>query len=49
MKEFLYHILGICGENDHPHLINLSLVVVGTYITFKIMNSYGILASKSKN
>jgi len=48
MIEFLYHVLGICGEHNHPHLINLSLVVVGTCITFKIINSYGILASKSK-
>jgi len=48
MMEFLYHALGICGEHNHPHLINLSLVVAGTYITFKIVNRYGILASKSK-
>jgi hypothetical protein len=48
MKEFLYHALGLCGEHNHPHLINLGFVVAGTYIVFKIVNSYGILVSKSK-
>ena len=48
MKEFLYHALGICGENSHPHLINLGFITAGVYVTFKILKHYGILASKSK-
>ena len=46
--EFLYHILGVCGEHDHPHLINLGFIVAGMYTIIKINKSYGILASKSK-
>ena len=48
MVEFLYHILGICGEHNHPHLINLGFLAVGVYTIIKILNSYGILDSKSK-
>jgi hypothetical protein len=48
MKEFLYHALGICGEHSHPNLINLGFIIAGIYVTFKILNNYGILASKSK-
>ena len=46
--EFLYHILGVCGEHNHPHLINLGFLVAGVYTIIKINKSYGILASKSK-
>ena len=46
--EFLYHILGVCGEHTHPHLINLGFLAAGVYAIIKINNRYGILASKSK-
>ena len=48
ITEFLYHILGVCGEHNHPHLINLGFLVAGVYTIIKINKSYGILASKSK-
>ena len=49
MIEFLYHALGICGEHNHPHLINLGFLAAGIYLIIKTNKSYGILASKSKN
>jgi hypothetical protein len=49
MIEFLYHALGICGEHNHPHLINLGFLAAGVYALFKISTNYGILDSKSKN
>ena len=48
ITEFLYHALGVCGEHNHPHLINLGFLVAGVYTIIKINKSYGILASKSK-
>ena len=48
VTEFLYHVLGVCGEHNHPHLINLGFLVAGVYTIIKINKSYGILASKSK-
>ena len=45
--EFLHHALGVCGEHNHPHLINLGFLAAGVYAIIKI-KSYGILASKSK-
>ena len=48
ITEFLYHVLGVCGEYNHPHLINLGFLVAGVYTIIKINKSYGILASKSK-
>tara|TARA_B100001093_G_scaffold274740_1_gene262629 strand:- start:2 stop:145 length:144 start_codon:yes stop_codon:yes gene_type:complete len=34
--EFLYHILGICGEYTHPHLINMGFLLAAIYGTVKI-------------
>ena len=34
--EFLYHILGICGEYTHPHLINVGFLAAGMYLVIKI-------------
>ena len=48
VTEFLYHAFGVCGEHNHPHLINLGFLVAGVYTIIKINKSYGILASKSK-
>ena len=48
VTEFLYHVLGVCGEHNHPHLINLGFLVAGVYTIIKINKRYGILASKSK-
>ena len=48
ITEFLYHALGVCGEHNHPHLINLGFLVAGVYTIININKSYGILASKSK-
>ena len=48
LTEFLYHALGICGEHNHPHLINLGFLAAGVYAIIKISNNYGILASKGK-
>jgi hypothetical protein len=36
MMDFLYHALGICGEHNHPHLINLGFLAAGVYVVFKI-------------
>ena len=44
MAEFLYHLLGICGEHNHPHLINVGFILAGLYATFKIfqkIKNYG--------
>jgi hypothetical protein len=49
MVEFLYHALGICGEHNHPNLINLGFLAAGIYAITKILYNHGILASKSKN
>ena len=48
ITEFLYHILGVCGEHTQPHLINVGFLAAGMYLIIKINKSYGILASKSK-
>ena len=34
--EFLYQILGICGEYTHPHLINVGFLAAGMYFVIKI-------------
>ncbi len=44
MIDFLYHFLGICGEHNHPHLINMGFIVAGVYAAFKItqkVKNYG--------
>ena len=48
ITEFLYHVLGVCGEYNHPHLINLGFLAAGVYAIIKINNRYGILDRKSK-
>ena len=40
MVEFLYHLLGVCGEHNHPHLINVGFILAGLYATFKIFQRY---------
>jgi len=40
MIDFLYHFLGICGEHNHPHLINIGFIVAGVYAAFKITQKY---------
>ena len=35
MTDFLYHALGICGEHWHPNLINVSLLAMITYGTYR--------------
>jgi len=43
VTEFLYHVLGICGEHNHPHLINMGFLLAAVYGTVKIyqkINSY---------
>jgi hypothetical protein len=39
MVEFLYHLLGICGEHNHPHLINMGFLVAALYVTYKIIKN----------
>ena len=44
MIDFLYHFLGICGEHNHPHLINIGFIVAGVCVAFKItqkVKNYG--------
>ena len=36
MVEFLYHLLGVCGEHNHPHLINVGFLAAGMYFVIKI-------------
>ena len=36
MVEFLYHLLGVCGEHNHPHLINVGFLAAGMYLVIKI-------------
>ena len=36
ITEFFYHILGVCGEHTHPHLINVGFLVAGIYLITKI-------------
>ena len=36
MVEFLYHLLGVCGEHNHPHLINVGFLAAGMYLIIKI-------------
>ena len=36
MAEFLYHLLGVCGEHNHPHLINVGFLAAGMYLVIKI-------------
>ena len=43
LTDFLYHFLGICGEHNHPHLINMGFLAAGIYAVVKIYqkaNSY---------
>ncbi len=37
MKEFIYHALGICGEHSHPHLLNVSYILLATFVLYKIV------------
>jgi len=37
MKEFLYHALGVCGEQLHPHLINVTAIVAVTIVVTSIV------------
>ena len=36
ITEFLYHILGVCGEHTHPHLVNVGILAAGMYLVIKI-------------
>jgi len=36
MIDFLYHALGICGEHNHPHLINVGFMAAGVYAIVKL-------------
>ena len=36
ITEFLYHILGVCGEHPHPHLVNVGFLAAGMYFVIKI-------------
>ena len=36
MIDFLYHLLGLCGEHTHPHLINVGFLAAGMYLIIKI-------------
>ena len=38
MAEFIYHSLGICGEHSHPHLLNTGLILLGTFVLYKILS-----------
>ncbi len=40
MTDFLYHFLGICGEHNHPHLINMGFLAAGVYAVVKIYQKY---------
>tara|TARA_B100001564_G_C20600361_1_gene652418 strand:- start:620 stop:763 length:144 start_codon:yes stop_codon:yes gene_type:complete len=40
ITEFLYHILGVCGEHTHPHLINVGFIAVGIYAVVKLSKHY---------
>ena len=39
MTEVLYHLLGICGEHNHPHLINMGFLAAAIYATYKIVKN----------
>ena len=40
LTEFLYHFLGICGEHNHPHLINMGFLAAGVYAVVKLYQKY---------
>ena len=37
MTEVLYHLLGICGEHNHPHLINMGFLATALYVIYRII------------
>lgn len=46
MEEVVKHICGVCGEN-HPHLLNISAILVGfigyiSYIKLKIQSLWKV-------
>ena len=41
MTEFIYHLLGLCGEHWHPNAINITAMTMATIlITKSIKNKY---------
>ena len=40
MIDFLYHVLGICGEHNHPHLINMGFLAAAAYAIVKIYQKH---------
>jgi len=37
MTDFLYHFLGICGEHNHPHLLNMGFLLAAiVFVSAKI-------------
>lgn len=46
MEEVVKHVCGVCGEN-HPHLLNISAILVGfvgyiSYIKLKVKSLWKI-------
>jgi hypothetical protein len=41
MTDFIYHIMGFCGEHWHPNVINITaMVLIATLILKSIKNKY---------
>lgn len=41
MTDFLYHVLGFCGEHWHPNAINISaMILIATLIIKSLKNNY---------
>ena len=41
MTDFLYHVLGFCGEHWHPNAINISdMILISTLIIKSLKNNY---------
>ena len=40
MVDFLYHLLGVCGEHNHPHLINMGFLAATIYTAIRVYQKY---------
>ena len=41
MTDFIYHIMGFCGEHTHPNVINITaMVLIATPTSKSIKNKY---------
>ena len=44
MVDFLYHLLGVCGEHNHPHLINMGFLAATIYTAIQYDTNTGMSA-----